>query len=54
MQQAFSGHGPLTVLGSILLTGCSVYLIWLATRRELSVAAEAVDDAPLPVPNATA
>jgi hypothetical protein len=31
MQLAFPGHGPLTVLGSLVLTACSVYLVWLAT-----------------------
>jgi hypothetical protein len=32
MQLAFPGHGPLTILGSIVLTGCTVYLVWLAAR----------------------
>jgi hypothetical protein len=31
-------HGPLTILGAIVMTGCTVYLLWLATTDSMLAA----------------
>jgi hypothetical protein len=31
-------HGPLTIVGAIVMTGCTVYLLWLATTDSMLVA----------------
>jgi hypothetical protein len=36
MQLAFPGHGPLTVVGAMILTACTIYLVWQATSRRTS------------------
>jgi Gpi18-like mannosyltransferase len=32
--QVIPGHGPVTIIGSLVLTGCTLYLVHMATRRE--------------------
>jgi Gpi18-like mannosyltransferase len=31
--QVIPGHGPVTIIGSLVLTGCTLYLVHMATRR---------------------
>ncbi len=33
-ERTIPGHGPVTIIGSLVLTGCTLYLVHMATRRE--------------------
>jgi hypothetical protein len=41
LEQTIPGHGPVTIIGSLVLTGCTLYLVWMATRRSLTDASPA-------------